>query len=67
MPNYAKVEEIKFLHHEEEINEYLKKNGWIIIVPPFVGLRRINSGQDGNYAPVDIPFRQVILGKMKGS
>jgi len=64
MPNYSKVEEIRFLHHEEEINDYLK-DGWVIIVPPFVGLRRVNDGKDGNYAPVDIPFRQVILGKMR--
>jgi len=64
MPNYAKVQEIKFCHREDEINDYLK-NGWIIIVPPFMSLRRVNQAVNGKYEPVDIPHTRVMLGRLK--
>lgn len=64
MPNYAKVQEIKFLHSQDEINECLK-NGWVIIVPPFMGLRRVNQATNGEYRPVDIPHTRVMVGRLK--
>jgi hypothetical protein len=58
--NIARIAEVRISHHAEEVNQLLR-DGWVLIAPPFIGLRRVI--QDGQV--VDIPYREWVLGSRK--
>jgi len=62
--NFSTVGEVTFEHHEDRINQLLQ-DGWIMLREPCVGLRRVERNEDGKMYLIDIPFREVVLGRKR--
>lgn len=62
--NFSTIGEVRFEHHEDAVNKLLAE-GWIILREPAAGLRRVERNEDGRTYLVDIPYREVALGRRR--
>lgn len=62
--NFSTIAEVTFERHEDRINQLLQ-DGWIMLREPSCGLRRVERNEDGKMYLIDIPFREVVLGRRR--
>jgi hypothetical protein len=61
--NLSNISEIRITHHEVLVNRLLRE-GWILLCPPILGLRRMmKDNGTGGHVLVDVPYRELCLGR----